>query len=572
MAGKQKLELTWIGKEIRPKLEPRVLLEEADKSHHAVHRVSPRDLFDNRLVFGDNLLALKALEGEFARAIKCIYIDPPFNTQQAFEHYDDTTEHSDWLRLMRDRIEILKRLLSMDGTLFVHIDDNELGYLVVLLDEVFGRENRLYIVTFKQGSATGHKSINPGCVSTTNFLLIYARDKEQWVPNRVYTSRERDDRYGQFIENVDEACDCWRIVTLTKAFAASRGITEKDARALAKLDPALLDEFVLQNAKSVIRYARPSYDGVSAEARTLIDRSLKEKDVIFRLQRDDHSDIYLKGGERILFYKDKLKSVDGKLVAGEPLTTLWDDIFSNNLHAEGGVEFPKGKKPEALLKRVLELCSAPGDWVLDSFSGSGTTGAVAHKMGRRWIMLELGEHCHTHIIPRLRHVIDGKDASGITKAVKWKGGGGFRYFRLAPSLLARDKCGNWVICKEYNGPMLSEALCKLEGFTYKPSETVYWQQGFSTERDFLYVTTAHLSHDQLQQLSDEVGHERTLLVLCTAFRGKSDQYPNLTVKKIPKQVLSRCEWGHDDYSLRVENLPKAPPKKGQQGLFVEEDE
>ena len=182
-------------------------------------------------------------------------------------------------------------------------------------------------------------------------------------------------------------------------------------------------------------------------------------------------------------------------------------------------------------------------------------------------MVELGDHCHTLIIPRLRKVIDGSDDGGVTETVEWKGGGGFRYFRLAPSLLDQDKWGNWVISKEYNAEMLAEALCKLEGFTYAPSDSVYWNQGFSTERDFIYTTTANLSHEQLQQLNDEVGSERTLLVLCTAFRGKAERYPNLTVKKIPKQVLSRCEWGHDDYSLRVENLPKAPPKKGQQTLF-----
>ena len=186
-------------------------------------------------------------------------------------------------------------------------------------------------------------------------------------------------------------------------------------------------------------------------------------------------------------------------------------------------------------------------------------------------MVELGEHCHTHIIPRLMKVIDGEDPGGITKAVKWKGGGGFRYYRLAPSLLEKDKWGNWVISKEYKAAMLAEALCKLEGFTYAPSDTVYWQHGHSTERDFLYATTAQLNHEQLQQLSEEVGRERTLLVLCSAFRGKPDRYPNLTVKKIPKQVLARCEWGHDDYSLQVGNLPKAPPKKGQQKLFEEEE-
>ena len=209
---------------------------------------------------------------------------------------------------------------------------------------------------------------------------------------------------------------------------------------------------------------------------------------------------------------------------------------------------------------------------MDSFGGTGTTGAVAHKMGRRWIMVELGEHCHTHIIPRLKKVIDGQDPGGITESVQWKGGGGFRYFKLAPSLLEEDRWGNWVISKEYNAPMLAEALCKLEGFTYSPSDTVYWQHGRSTERDYLYVTTANLSHEQLLELNDEVGAERSLLVLCNAFRGRADQYPNLTVKKIPTHVLARCEWGHDDYSLRVENLPKAPPKKGQQGLFDEDDQ
>jgi adenine-specific DNA-methyltransferase len=428
---KQKLELTWIGKENRPKLEPRILLEDPTKSYHAKHRVTDNDLFDNKLIFGDNLLALKALEQDFSGKIKCIYIDPPFNTQQAFEHYDDTVEHSVWLSLIRDRLELLRRLLAQDGTLFVHIDDNELGYLTVLLDELFGRDNRLYVVTFKQGSATGHKSINPGCVSTTNFLLLYAKDKRFWTPNRLFTARERDERYGQFIENIEEPFSKWRITTLMKAFATANNLSEKAARAEVKAKPELLDEFVVTNARSVIQPAKPNYEGVGAETRKLIDLSESEPDQIFRLERDGYSDIYLKGGKRILFYSDKLKNIDGKLVAGEPLTTLWDDILSNNIHAEGGVNFPKGKKPEGLIKRAFELTTNAGDWVLDSFAGSGTTGAVAHKMGRRWIMVELGEHCDTHIVPRLKSAIDGTDTSGITEAVDWKGGGGFRYYHLA---------------------------------------------------------------------------------------------------------------------------------------------
>jgi adenine-specific DNA-methyltransferase len=260
-----------------------------------------------------------------------------------------------------------------------------------------------------------------------------------------------------------------------------------------------------------------------------------------------------------------------------PFTSIWSDLPTtrqSKAHQKelygGGNEFAT-PKPEELIERILQLSTIPDDVVLDSFAGSGTTGAVAHKMGRRWIMVELGEHAHTHIIPRMKKVIDGTDPGGVTEATGWKGGGGFRYFRLAPSLLTEDKWGNWVISKEYNADMLAEAVCKLEGFTYAPSDKIYWQQGYSTERDFLYITTAHLTSEQLQQLNDEVGAERSLLVLCTAFRGKPDRYPNLTVKKIPKHVLSRCEWGHDDYSLQVENLPKAPPKPGQQALFGEGD-
>ncbi len=260
-----------------------------------------------------------------------------------------------------------------------------------------------------------------------------------------------------------------------------------------------------------------------------------------------------------------------------PHPTIWTDVqTTRQAKAHSRVLLPAARtfetpKPEPLIARIIEMCTEAGDRVLDSFAGSGTTGAVAHKMGRRWIMIQLGEHCHTHIIPRLKKVIDGEDPGGITKAVGWKGGGGFRYYRLAPSLLEKDKWGNWVISKQYNPAMLAEALCKLEGFVYAPSDTIYWQHGHSTERDFVYVTTQNLSPDQLQQLSDEVGSDRSLLVLCTAFRGKAERWANLTVKKIPRAVLSRCEWGHDDYSLSVENLPKAPPKPGQQELFGEEE-
>lgn len=574
--SKQKLEITWIGKEKRPKLEPRILLEDPASSYHAKHRVTDSDIFDNRLIFGDNLLALKALEQEFTGKVKCIYIDPPFNTQQAFEHYDDGYEHSIWLGLIRDRAESLRRLLSDDGTIFVHIDDNELGYLIALLDEVFGRANRVSVVTFKQGSATGHKAINPGVVSTTNFILIYAKNKSLWTPNRVFTARaERDKRYGQFIENYEDPFSRWRFTTLASAFAMNLGMPERGLKKnLGDLYEEQLSEFVMKNAERVVRLARPDYNAVSSEAREMIDRSKARSSEVLLLERESHSNMYFVNGERILFYSDKLKFIDGKYVAGEPLTSLWDDILSNNLHNEGGINFPKGKKPEGLIKRCLDLATKPGDIVLDSFAGSGTTGAVAHKMGRRWIMAELGEHCHSHVIPRLKKVIDGEDPAGVTAAMSWKGGGGFRYYRLAPSLIVNDRWGNPVINPEYNAAQLAEALAKLEGFAYAPSETHWWQHGHSSERDFIYVTTQNLAAEQLQALADEVGPERSLLVCCAAFRGvtaakAAERWPNLTLKKIPKMVLARCHWDRDDYSLNVINLPMAEIEKTEPAVTVD---
>ncbi len=556
-----KLELTWIGKENHPKLEPRVLLDDPEQSHHAAARIAKNDIFDNQLIRGDNLLALKALEQRFTGAIKCIYIDPPFNTGEAFEHYDDGVEHSIWLQLMRDRVELLYRLLSPDGSLFIHIDDNELAYLVALADEIFDRRNRISIISFKQSAASGPKSINPGLVTTSNFILYYARDRRQWKPNRVYVPIARDARYNNYIANVEAPHAEWELTTLRSAFAASAGVEvrELDHSFGSKLEEKLTD-FVLTNRFRVVQPALVRSEDINADARTALAESVTKPDRVTKSPREDR---YFLNGKQLLFYASKTQVIDGRLTTAGLATTIWDDLFSNNLHKEGGVSFPNGKKPEALIKRILELSTAKGDLVLDSFAGSGTTGAVAHKMGRRWIMVELGEPCVTHILPRMKSVIDGTDSSGITQAVDWKGGGGFRYRHLAPSLLEKDKFGNWVISKQYNAAMLAEAMCKFEGFTYAPSDTEYWMHGYSTERDFIYVTTQTLTRDQLQKLSDEVAENRSLLVCCSAFRIKDvSQFPNLTIKKIPKMVLNRCEWGRDDYSLEIKDLPEAfaPPE------------
>lgn len=183
-------------------------------------------------------------------------------------------------------------------------------------------------------------------------------------------------------------------------------------------------------------------------------------------------------------------------------------------------------------------------------------------MGRRWIMIELGDHAHTHIAPRLRKVVDGTDPGGITESVNWRGGGGFRYFHLAPSLLEQDSWGNWVINPTYNATMLAEAVCKLEGFRYAPSAEHFWQHGQSTERDFVYVTTQTLTRDQLQELSSQVGTERSLLICCGSFKARSADFPNLTVKKIPAAVLDKCEFGRDDCALTVASPAAAGEEAG----------
>lgn len=556
---KQKLELTWIGKDDRPKLEPRILIEDPELSHHAQEK-RDGDIFDNMLIHGDNLLALKALETDFTGKIQCVYIDPPFNTGEAMENYDDGIEHSIWLDLMQKRIEILYKLLKPSGTLFVHIDDNELGYIIAVCDEIFGRSNRISVVTFKQSSVSGPKARNPGVVSIANYILVYAKDKSAWKNKFVYRPISRDDRYSKYIQNYENGHKHWRFVPLREALATHHGVEPNEiAKKFGARTENAFEKFVLANAEKVVRTARVADKDVNEDARAALQASRDVPDEVFISKRDDLEDYYFVNGEQVAFYKNKARAIDGVYTTAERISNMWDDLLSNNLHKEGGVRFPKGKKPEGLIKRCLELCTDEGDYVLDSFLGSGTTAAVAHKMKRSWIGVELGDQAKTHCYPRLKNVVQGSDQDGISKAVDWKGGGGFRYYHLAPSLLEKDKYGNWVISKEYNASMLAEAMCKNLGFTYAPSqdEQEYWRHGHSTETDFIFVTTTSMTHAALKKLSEDVGPDRTLLVCCKAFNADADAFDNLTIKKIPHAVLSKCEWGKDDYSLNVANLPMA---------------
>lgn len=548
---RQKLELTWIGKDQRPRLEPRILLEDSNKSYHAKHRApSPPaphpiggggqgvgDEFDNRLIFGDNLLALKALEQDFTGKVKCVFIDPPYNTGSAFEHYDDGLEHSIWLSMMRDRLEIIRNLLAPDGSLWITIDDNEAHYLKVLCDEVFGRVNFVANVVWQKRTSpdaradlgAGHDHI---IVFSKNIGLLKINKLSKTAEQKALYKNPDNDPRGPWVSS-DYTAQGFRPNQMYKIFTPGGSIyTPPDGTCWKNIEPVFLQ--------------------LKSEGRIWFG-----KDGRGMPRRKNY--LYESEGNTVWTWWNN-SEVGHTQESKKEIKALFD--------SDEAFDTPK---PERLIQRVLDLTTNPGDLVVDSFAGSGTTGAVAHKMGRRWIMIELGDHCHTHIIPRLQKVIDGRDKGGISEAVGWQGGGGFRYYRLAPSLLQKDKWGNWVINKQYNAAMLAEAMCKLEGFVYAPSDSVYWQHGHSSERDYIYVTTQTLSEAQLQHLSDEVGSQRSLLVLCAAFHlggnTSDERFANLTLKKIPHTVMARCEWGQDDYSLRVQQLPPPEEATGQMGLI-----
>jgi len=475
---------------------------------------------------------LKALEQEFSGKVKCVFIDPPYNTGSAFTHYDDGLEHSIWLGLMRDRLEIIRRLLADDGSLWITIDDNECHYLKVLCDEVFGRRNFVSNVVWQNRYS---RSNDASLSLSHNHILIYANNPDNWknIRNRLPRTEEQANQY----KNPDKDPNGpWRAIPW-------------DA---PNLRPNLSYPITTPTGKVRLPPAGRCWSRTEDQWNDIVASGLA---------------YFGKSGDGAPSFKQYLKDA-----APIVPNTWWDheetghtDEAKKEMHNLFGKDRAfDTPKPERLLNRIIHIATNPGDLVLDSFAGSGTTGAVAHKMGRRWIMVELGEHCHTHIIPRLEKVIDGEDQGGISKTVNWQGGGGFRYYKLAPSLIVNDRWGNPVVNPDYNAAMLAEALCKLEGFTYAPSESRWWQHGHSSERDFIYVTTQNLSAEQLQALADEVGGEYSLLVCCSAFHGitaaqANERWPNLSLKKIPKMVLARCEWGHDDYSLNVANLPMAEP-------------
>lgn len=512
-----KLELTWVGKESELKIEPRILIKNPTLSNTAQDENT-----ENMIIHGDNLLALKALESKYAGQVKCIYIDPPYNTGSAFSHYDDNLEHSIWLNLMRARIKALYNLLNNNGSMWISIDDDERDYLKVVCDEIFGRSNFVCSVIWQK---KGTRSNDARWFSDTHdYVLVYAKDKINWKPNLLPRPEDSTKGYSN---------------------------PDNDPRGVWASGPC---HAKTPNEKDIYEITTPSGRKILPPAGTSW-RFSKEK---FEVLIQENRIWFGEHGDNVPRYKRFLTEVQDGFVP----TTLWlRDEVGDNQEAKKEVKNVDSKnvfatpKPERLIQQILTLGSNAGDLVLDSFLGSGTTAAVAHKMGRRYIGIEMGDHAYTHCKVRLDKVISGEDKGGITKSANWQGGGGYNFYELAPSLVVEDKFGNPIINKEYNADMLAAAMALHEGFTYAPDDNYYWKQA-KYENAYLFTTTAHITVEYLSSIESEMQDGEYLIIACRSYDSGADKvFKNIKVKKIPQVLLDRCEFGKDNYNLNIIDVP-----------------
>lgn len=522
MANNTKLELTWIGKyDKKMPVEPRILIENPEYSYGVPEAgVLPngRPWNGNMLIHGDNLLALRALEQNFSNAVKCIYIDPPYNTGNAFEHYDDGLEHSIWLSLMRERIEILHKLLTEDGVLFINLDEIEHAYCKIICDEVFGRQNFLGDLIWQKRKGGGNDS--QFFALDHDYILVFAKNANKSVhPEKWKVSQNEE--YLKRYKEIDSSGARYYWDTL-----ARDGLQNPIPVSINCPDGTILR---INSQKSQDTIEQGLKDGTIRLTKTKNGWNL-------------HHRVYMPSGQVL---RSILTDLGTNKSAKDEITYLFGSAKS--------FDYPK---PETLIRRLIELVSKDNDVVLDSFLGSGTTAAVAHKMHRRYIGVELGNHAYTHCYERLKKVVDGSDQGGVSKALNWHGGGGFKFYELAPSLLKEDAYGRLVINQEYNADMLAAAMAKQEGFVYEPSVDVYWKQGHSSENDYIYTTTQFVTVEVLAGIADQMAEGESLLVCCTAFQKECrGMFSNITVKKIPQMLLGKCEFNHDDYSLNIVALP-----------------
>jgi adenine-specific DNA-methyltransferase len=422
--------------EITQLLEPKVLTnakridKDGEKPLDQFNRNENRTITDNLIIKGNNLLALHTLKEEFAGKVKLIYIDPPYNTGNDSFKYNDSFNHSTWLTFMKNRLAVANNLLTMNGVIFINVDDKEYSYLKVVCDDVFGRENFLNVIAVKTSDPSGHKTVNPSPYSQTEYILLYAKNKQAYKYDIQYIASDYDSGYNQLITNFNAPFSEWQIVGLFDYLAKEKGY--KDTRDANKqlghnVFQSIVADYALENRERVFQGTAIA-DDAAKDIVEVRDKSKDSNGEIFKVSREKE-DIYIKDGRQIYFYSNKVREIDGVLTPSKPLTNLWTDIPYNGISKEGGVKLKNGKKPEKLLRRIIEISTEPNDIVLDFHLGSGTTCAVAHKLGRQYIGVEQLDYGQNDSVIRLKNVING-DSTGVSKIVNWQGGGSFVYLEL----------------------------------------------------------------------------------------------------------------------------------------------
>lgn len=557
-----KLELTWFDKEKEINVEPRILL----KSNELSYKKEVFNLFDNSsfyenvLIHGDNLFGLKSIETKYTNSIKCVYIDPPYNTGSAFERYDDNLEHSTWLSLMKPRLEIIRKLLRDDGVIFIQIDNNEMAYLKVLCDEIFGRNNHLSTITIKvkAPAGVGQESF---LFDVNEYILVYAKKIDQC---KLYPHKIKEDlsdnvykQYSSLIKFDIETIH--QIGTLHSERNGDIDLMKIDSFNISRISQDSKNSaFYAQNRDFIIRTTNPQ-GGLMKKLLPQIPREGLYK-ISYKPSKGNKADSMIEywflNGSLIVWLKDSSIIENGEIYKLNKMTNLWTDNFFQGIANEGNVTLKAGKKPEFLIKRIFDLSTKEGDLVLDSFLGSGTTCAVAHKMRRRWIGIEMGNQVYDLCKSRLDLIINGNDASGITKAVNWTGGGGYTFYELAPTLINEDTFGEPIINKEYSADMLASAVALHEGFKYCPDPSCFWKQSKSNENSYLFVTTNHLTVELLKEIENKMADDEFLLIACKSCEKNCLEYSDkIKVKKIPQMLLGKCEFGKDNYNLNIVNPP-----------------